>query len=61
MIVNSDASLCMGGSKEKLKCIPEKRDTAETFDPNVLFKLVILNFNPQCNVTVIYWILYTKC
>ena len=32
-----------------------------TFDPNMLLTLKSLILNPQCNITVMYWALSTKC
>ena len=66
------APLCMGGSKGKvgihLKYYPENRDTFEMHPGKVMHKLVdkpliqrCYYSNPQCNVTVIRKVSYTKC
>ena len=57
-----------GKAGVQLKCIPAKRDIAEMYPGKVMHNLVykpliqmllalnplVLNFNPQCNVTVMY-------
>ena len=62
-------SLCVGGSKGKagidLKYYPENRDTFEIYPGKVMRIIALIQSycysNPQCNVTVIREVSYTKC
>ena len=64
VLVNIPAciTLCGQQSRDTTEMYPGKFMhiiDAQTFDPNVLLtmKPLMFNFNPQCNVTVVYQVL----